>query len=127
MGMAREVAIWLTMENNSIVIPNLAAGSRRDFKYIYDGYGRVKVAGISTKSKLTDNANKELLQDTIIEAIDRMPCLETFIVYDVSADNKDANVLFEPARKAGINVIIPDNSLKIRNRILKVRRDERHE
>ena len=31
MGMAREVSIWLTMENNSVVIPNLAAGSKADY------------------------------------------------------------------------------------------------
>ena len=52
-----------------------------------------------------------------------MPALTTFIVYDVSADNKDADVLFAGARKNGIKVLIPDNSMKIRNRILKVRRD----
>ena len=123
MGIAREVSIWLTMENDSIVIPNLAAGSTKDFKYMFDGYERVKVAGISTKSKLTDKPNRDLLQLTINEAIDRMPCLETFIVYDVSAENKDANLLFEKAIDLGIKVIIPDNSLKIRNRILKIRRD----
>lgn len=111
------------MENDSIVIPNIAAGSTRDFEFIFDGYERVKVAGISTKSKLPKRQDRELLQATIDEAVIRMPSLETFIVYDISADNKEANILFEGAREKGIRVVIPDNSMKIRNRILKVRRD----
>jgi len=119
----REVALWLTMENDSIVIPNIAAGSVKDFDYIFDGYEKVKVAGISTKSKLEKRKDRELLQATINEAIIRMPSLETFIVYDITADNREANILFEEARKLGIKVEIPDNSMKIRNRILKVRRD----
>jgi len=123
MGKAREVALWLTMENDSIVIPNIAAGSVKDFDYIFDGYEKVKVAGISTKSKLEKRKDRELLQATINEAIIRMPSLETFIVYDITADNREANILFEEARKLGIKVEIPDNSMKIRNRILKVRRD----
>ena len=125
MGRAREVALWLTMENDSIVIPNLAAGSLDDLKYIYDGYEHVKVAGISTKSKLPNREDRDLLQATIDEAIVRMPKLETFVVYDISADNKDADVLFKHAREKGIKVVIPDNSMKIRNRILKVRREAR--
>ena len=123
MGRAREVALWLTMENDSIVIPNIAAGSIRDLNYIFDGYEKVKVAGISTKSKLPKREDRELLQATIDEALIRMPALETFVVYDISADNRDADILFSGARENGIKVVIPDNSMKIRNRILKVRRE----
>ena len=123
MGRAREVALWLTMENDSIVIPNIAAGSIRDLNYIFDGYEKVKVAGISTKSKLPKREDRELLQATINEALIRMPALETFVVYDISADNRDADILFRCAREKGIKVVIPDNSMKIRNRILKVRRE----
>lgn len=64
-----------------------------------------------------------MLQATIDEAVIRMPFLKTFVVYDISAENKDANILFKGAREKGIRVVIPDNSMKIRNRILKVRRD----
>jgi hypothetical protein len=122
-GRAREVSLWLTMENNSIVIPNLSAGRKKDFNYIFDGYEKVKVAGISTKSKLLNAEDRKLLKETIDEAVIRMPSLETFVVYDVSADNKDADILFKDAHENGIKVVIPDNSMKIRNRILKVRRD----
>lgn len=123
MGRAREVALWLTVENNSIVIPNIAAGSRKDFDYMFDGYEKVKVAGISTKSKLPKQEDRELLQETINEALAKMPELRTFVVYDISADNKDVDILFKEAREKGIKVVVPDNSMKIRNRILKVRRD----
>lgn len=122
-GRAREVALWLTMENDSMVIPNIAAGSKRDFKYIFDGYEKVKVAGISTKSKLPKKEDRELLQATIDEAIIKMPALETFVVYDITSDNKEADILFRCAREKGIKVVIPDNRMKIRNRILKVRRE----
>lgn len=125
MGRAREVALWLTIENNSIVIPNIAAGSKKDFDYIFDGYEKVKVAGISTKSKLSKREDRELLQATIDEALVKMPALETFVVYDVSADNMYADILFREAREKGINVVIPDNIMKIRNRMLKVRRDSK--
>jgi hypothetical protein len=124
-GRAREVALWLTMENDSIVIPNIAAGSIKDFEYIFDGYEKVKVAGISTKSKLPKREDRKLLQATIDEAVIRMPALETFVVYDISAENIDANILFSGAKEKGINIVIPDNSMKIRNRILKVRRDSK--
>ncbi len=123
MGRAREVALWLTLENNSIVIPNITAGDRKDFEFCFDGYDKVRVAGISTKSKLPGKEDRELLQETINEALIRMPELRTFVVYDISADNKDADILFRNAKKQGIEVVIPDNSMKIRNRILKVRRD----
>lgn len=123
MGRAREVALWLTLKNNSIVIPNIATGSVKDFDYIFDGYERVKTAGISTKSKLKNTEDRLLLQATIDEAVLRMPQLQNLIVYDVSADNKDADILFSNAKEKGIQVVIPDNSLKIRNRILKVRRE----
>lgn len=122
-GRAREVALWLTMENNSIVIPNLAAGSLKDLDYIFDGYEKVQVVGISTKSKLKNKKDRNLLQATIEAALDKMPALKTFIVYDISADNKDVDILFRNAVMKGIKVIIPDNQMKIRNRILKVRRE----
>lgn len=122
LGRAREVALWLTLENDSLVIPNIAASSMHDFRFIFDGYEHVTVAGISTKSKLSNIDDKKLLQETINEAIIRMPSLSTFVVYDVTADNTEANILFANARKQGINVVIPDNQLKIRNRLLKMRR-----
>ena len=122
-GAAREIALWLTLENNSIVLPNLSAGSRRDFKYIFDGLEHVSVAGISTKSKLMDSEDRALLHDTILEAVNNMSCLKTIVVYDVTTDNKDADELFCEAREQGIEIIIPDNTLKIRNRIHSVRRD----
>ena len=125
MGIAREATLWLTLEMNSIVIPNIAAGSKDDFKYIFDGYEKVKVACVSTKSKLQNRDERELLQATIDEALLRMPLLEAFVVYDITADNRVANILFENARQKGIKIVIPDNSMKIRNRILKVRRESK--
>ena len=124
-GRAREVALWLTLENNSVVIPNIAAGNKNDFKYIFDGYDKVKVAGISTKNKLKNIEDRKLLKATIDEAIIRMPALRTFVVYDVTADNRYIDSLFEKAIRNNIKVVIPDNSMKIRNRILKVRREQR--
>ena len=121
-GEARETSLWLTLENNSIVIPNIAAGSRKDFEYIFDGYEKVKTAGISTKSKLSTKEDRDLLRDTINEAIARIPELKRFIVYDTTADNNYVNLLFSEAREKGIEVVVPDNIMKIRNRILKVRR-----
>lgn len=122
-GRAREVALWLTMENDSLVIPNIVASCLKDFNYVFDGYEKVKVAGISTKSKLDSMQNKELLHATIEEAALRMPNLKAFVVYDTSADNKDVDILFEGVKSRGIEVIVPDNIMKIRNRLLKVRRD----
>lgn len=122
LGRAREVSLWLTMENNSIVIPNISASGIKDFEYIFDGLEKVKVVCISTKSKLAKAEDRDLLQKTIDEAIKRIPLLETFIVYDISADDKYIDILFRGAREKGINVVIPNNLMKIRNRILKVRR-----
>ena len=122
-GAAREVSIWLTMECNAIVIPNLAAGNVKDFNYIFKGLERVRVAGISTKGKLQNKSDRILLRETICEAVAQIPNLKAFVVYDDTASNLAVDRLFDEARSKGIEIIIPDNILKIRNRILYVMRE----
>ena len=45
--------------------------------------------------------------------------LKKIIVYDVSINNIETMKLFEPAINKGIEIVIPDNTLKNRNRILR--------
>ena len=129
MGTAREAAIWLTTECDGIVIPTIPYANREYFKFMLESYDNVNTLGISTKGKLNHKEDMALMKDAIIYTVNNLPLLETFIVYDVSVDNKKAHEVFSYAIEKGVRVIIPDNKLKLRNRIKWLERHshEQHE
>jgi hypothetical protein len=66
---------------------------------------------------LAKKENLELLRFAIRQVVDRLKP-KTIVVYSV-ADDKTTLAAFEYAIQQGVEIVIPDNTLKRRNRILK--------
>lgn len=113
-GQSREVALWFTLELGVTTIPNIPCSSILDLEFICDGLADVDTVAFSTKGRNSE-LDKKLITKSLILVLDRLPKLKKIIVYDVSRNNKSINELFAPAIDRGIRIIIPDNSLKIRN------------
>lgn len=111
---ARIVSIWLTMETNGIVIPNITYSNEKSFEYMLEGVEESNVVAFSIKGIMRNQYDKELLLKAIKYTVDHMS-LNTIIVYSVSFDDNKVYELFDYAIKRGINVLVPDNTLKIRN------------
>ena len=121
MGLSREIGIWLSNECGGITIPHIGFTRPEDFKIMLDGYENVNTVAFSTKGKLKNIIEKQLLQEAVTYTVNHLELLENIIVYDASCDNREANEIFSYAKEMGINIIIPDNILKIRNRIKMIR------
>ena len=117
MGQAREIALWLNVVNKSIVIPFIGCGSRKDFKYMIEGIEDVSVVAFSTKGKVDNKTETKLLIDTIKYTVDNLKKLKRIIVYDVCKDNSYVDMAFKYAKEKGIDIVVPSNMLKIRNRM----------
>lgn len=115
MGQAREIALWLNIENKSVVIPFIGCGSRIDFQYMIEGLEDVSVVAFSTKGKVNNEIETKLLIDTIKYTVDNLKHLKRIIVYDVCKDDSYVDATFKYAKEKGIDIVVPDNMLKIRN------------
>ena len=115
---SRIVSLGLTLLLNKLVIPNITYASRKSFEYMLDGLEDCYVVAFSTKGSLKDLKQKELLLETIKYTVDHLLNLKQIIIYDVSIDNSKSLELFSYATSKGIEVMIPNNLLKMRNVIL---------
>lgn len=115
---SRIVSIWATVELNALVVPLLKYGSERDFPYMLDGLEQTRTIAVSTKCKLRNKKDRQLLETAVQIAVDNLKWLDKIIVYDASGTGKDAKKLLKYAEENGVRVVIPDNILKTRNRHL---------
>ncbi|MBO4862883.1 MAG: DUF4417 domain-containing protein [Eubacterium sp.] len=111
---ARVVSLWFVMEINAVVIPNITFPTIDSLWFYLNGLEKCTVVAFSTKGYIDDIVEREYLIEAIKYTVDQMH-LEAIIVYDVCKDNKEAIKIFSYAIEKGINVIIPNNSLKQRN------------
>lgn len=111
---SRIVSVWLTMEINGIVIPNITYSNEKSFEYMLDGFEESNVVAFSTKGSMRNPKDKNLLLKAIKYTVDHMS-LKTIIVYSVGCDNTKIYGLFDYAIRRGINILVPDNTLKLRN------------
>ena len=115
---SRIVSLGLTLLLNKLVIPNITYASRKSFEYMLDGLEDCYVVAFSTKGSLKDQGQKELLLEAIKYTVDHLHNLKQIVVYDVSIDKYRTLELFSYAISKGIEVMIPNNLLKMRNVIL---------
>jgi len=111
---SRIVALWLTLELDAIVIPNITYGNNESFENMIMGLEDSNVVAFSVKGSMNDIEQKDLLFEAIKFVVDNIN-LDTIIVYSVSTNNDKIYELFSYAIKNGIEIIIPENSLKMRN------------
>ncbi len=116
---ARIVSVWLVLECDVLVIPNVTYASDNYFDVMLDGMEDTEIVAFSVKGSMREADEKELFLKAIKIAVDGLPKLKKIIVYSVSVDDSKTLKLFEYASLKGIDIIIPDNILKERNIINK--------
>lgn len=113
---SRIVSIWLTIECNSIVIPEVTYADEKSFSYMLDGLEDCNVVAFSAKGSLKKKEQRSLFVKAIDHTIDTLKDLRQIVVYDVSADfAKTRSLYFSHATAKGIELTFPDNVLHDRN------------
>ena len=112
---ARRVALWLTLELNAVVFPNISYSCRKDFDCFLDGLEDVQYVAFSTKGTVNSKPDRELLVEAIQLVTDKLNCLKGIVVYDVCKDNAFVEGVFSYAKEHGIEIFLLPNSLKLRN------------
>lgn len=79
-----------------------------------DGLENCKTVAFSTKGSMKKSKERDLLIAAIAKTVDTLD-LKSIIVYSVSIDSETIMNLFSYAKRKNIEIIIPDNSLKLRN------------
>lgn len=122
---ARIVGLWFLFEIGAIAIPNITFPSptKEYARLALSGLENCNTVAISTKGHMTNNVEASRLYANVQLAVDLLPHLKTIIVYDVCGDDLATLEAFSYAISHGIQIIIPDNTLKLRNRL---RYMERH-
>ena len=115
---SRIVANWLITECNAVVIPNIAYIDKRSKEYCFDGIEKQSIVAISTKGLLKGNEGLQLLKETIKETVDEISP-KAIVVYSVSTEVDKIKQIFKYASDKGVEIIIPNNILYERNKILK--------
>ena len=115
LGKARETSLWLALNMEASVIPNIPCCRERELEYLCDGLEDVTVVAFSTKGRTDKPKDIYLIKQSVHVVIEKLPNLKAIIVYDVSISNRMVDKLFSEARELGIKIIVPDNLLKKRN------------
>ena len=111
---ARLVAIWLMVELNAYVLPNITTPDLERLEFFLDGYQECDAIAISTKGHMQDVTERNQLRDVINRTVSYLHP-KAIIVYDVCGDQAETYRLFEYAAKMGVRIIVPSNTLQIRN------------
>lgn len=114
---ARIVSLYLTIVLEKLVIPNISFSTIKDFSFMLDGLQNCNVVAFSTKGSLKNNEQKELLIKAIKFTVDNLKYLKQIVIYDVSSNNEEIFKIFKYALDKNIEILIPNNILKNRNKI----------
>lgn len=112
---ARIVTLWFILELRAVAIPNITYISEESFPLFFSGIEDCEVVAFSTKGHVRYAAERALLRAAVKYAVDHLP-LKTIIVYSVCGKDETSLRLFQYAIDHGIRVVIPNNSLRERNR-----------
>jgi len=113
---ARIVSLWLLLECNIQVISNITYANEEYFDIMLDGIEDSTIVAFSTKGVLKNKLDKKLLTKAVKYVVDHMKNLKIIIVYSVAIHDEEVLKLFSYAILKGIDVVIPNNLLKRRNK-----------
>ena len=116
---SRIVSLWLLLELDIMVIPNITYANENYFDVMLDGMENTEVVAFSVKGAIREPVERKLLQNAIKITVDSLKKLKKIIIYSASTDDRKVLDIFQYATSKGINVVIPDNILRERNIILK--------
>ncbi len=110
---ARRVALWLTLELNAVVFPNISYSCRKDFDYFLDGLETVRYVAFSTKGAVNSKPDRDLLCEAVQIVTNRLKCLKGIVVYDVCKDNAFVEEVFSYAKEHGIEIFLATKLPKV--------------
>ena len=111
---ARIICLWFSIELGAIVIPNVSYTQENDFPIYFSGLTQCSVVAFSTKCHVRYPKERKLLIAAVKYAVDHLP-LKTIVVYSVCGMDETTLKLFQYASDRGIQIIIPNNSLRESN------------
>ena len=114
----RIIGLWFIFEIGAVVIPNITFPTEESVDFALDGYEDCSVVAISTKGHMDDPVENMRLRANIKLTVDKLSNLKTIIAYDVCSTNDNTLDTFAYAIEKGIEIVIPDNTLKNRNMTL---------
>ena len=106
---ARIVSIWLTLELNAVVIPNITYSNEEIFPNMLDGMENCEVVAFSTKGLRNNGKRLSLMKKALRYTVDNLPKLRTIIIYTLSKDDEKIYSWFSYAAQHDIKLIIPSN------------------
>lgn len=106
---ARIVSIWLTLELNAVVIPNITYSNEEIFPNMLDGMENCEVVAFSTKGLRNSSEKLSLMKKALRYTVDNLPKLRTIIIYTLSKDDKKIYSWFDYAVEHNIKLILPAN------------------
>lgn len=109
------VSLWLTNELHAVVIPSITGASENILQLLLASLHNCSVVAFSTKGHMNSSTERERLARMIRITVDTLE-LNSIVVYDCCGDNEQVLDVFSYAVRQGIHVLIPDNTLKRRNR-----------
>ena len=112
---SRVVSLWLTIELGICVIPLITFPSLNHLPFVLEGLKDCSVVAFSTKGFITNAEERAILVEAIRQTVDTLH-LKSILVYDVCKTDAKALIIFDYAIKKGINIVIPENILKKRNK-----------
>ena len=119
---ARIVALWFILELHAVMIPNIMYYSVEALPITCCGLEECHVVAFSAKGHVRYSSERNLTKAAVKYVVDNFP-LKAIVVYSVCGNDANCLELFQYAIDKGINIIIPDNSLRARN----IERRERNE
>ena len=106
---ARIVSVWLTLELNAVVIPNITYSTEKIFPNMLDGMENCEVVAFSTKGLRNSRKKLSLMKKAIANTVDNLKKLRTIMVYTLSNDDEKIRSWFDYAVQHDIKLIIPAN------------------
>lgn len=117
LGKGRIVGLWFQREMRKIVIPLITFPSLEWIDEVLIGLKDCSVVAFNTKCYIQNPKEWSILQEAVEKTINTLHNLKVIVVYDVCKDNDTVDQLFFYAKQKGIKIIVPNNTLKERNRI----------
>lgn len=121
----RILMLWFVKEIGATVIPNAIYVSSDKLPLYLSGFENCTVIAFSTKGHMRYNSDRNRIKETVQYVVDNLP-LKTIIVYSVCGKDDKVLKLFYYAIKNNVQVLIINNTMRQRNKILamKSRKDD---
>ena len=106
------------MNVKAVVIPLVSCANEIGMKYMLDGMQDCNVVAFNAKGPMGDPIQLQIFIESIKHTVDHLKQLQAIVVYSASPNKERVLDIFKYAVSKGIRVVIPDNMLQTRNRLM---------